>query len=206
MTPGGPRLWTIGHSTREIDELVELLRAHGVRHLVDIRTLPRSRRHPQFDRESMPAALASAGVAYTHRPGLGGLRKPRPDSTNTAWRNAAFRGYADYMQTPEFERDLTGLVALAARERVAIMCAEAVPWRCHRSLVADALVARGVDVRHITSLTRAEPHALTPFARVDGARVSYPGAGAPAQLRLVAGGPATRRPRQAPARGRRPGR
>jgi uncharacterized protein (DUF488 family) len=205
MPPRAPRLWTIGHSTRGIDELVAMLRAHGVRHLADVRTVPRSRRHPQFDRDAMPAPLAAAGIAYAHLPGLGGLRKPRPDSTNTAWRNAAFRGYADYMRTPEFERHLAGLLALAAREPVAIMCAEAVPWRCHRSLVADALLARGVEVRHITSATRAEPHALTPFARVDGTRVTYPGP--QPELPLGADGPATRTPRRSPARGgRRPAR
>jgi uncharacterized protein (DUF488 family) len=168
------RLYTIGHSTRELHDFVRRLRAHGITRLVDVRTIPRSRRHPQFDRETLPAPLAEAGIVYAHMGGLGGRRTPRPDSTNTAWRNAGFRGYADYMQTSEFRTSLEALIEQARRDRVAIMCAEAVPWRCHRSLVADALVARQVDVHHITTADRADPHALTAFARVDGDRVSYP--------------------------------
>ncbi len=168
------RIYTVGHSTRPIDALVEMLRAHGVARLVDVRSLPRSRRNPQFNRDAMPAPLAAAGIGYVHMPGLGGLRKPRPDSINTAWRNDGFRGYADYMQTPEFETNVEALLEQARREPIAYMCAEAVPWRCHRSLLSDALVARGIEVRHITSPTRAEPHTLTAFARVDGTRVTYP--------------------------------
>jgi uncharacterized protein (DUF488 family) len=172
----GPIL-TVGHSNRTIEDFLAILQAHGVEHLVDIRTVPRSRHNPQFNREAMPASLAAAGIRYTHMPGLGGLRHARPDSTNTGWRNASFRGYADYMQTPEFEKNLAELLRLAEGTRVAVMCAEAVPWRCHRSLVADALAARGVAVEHLMSSTEANPHKLTSFARIEGSRVFYPGEG-----------------------------
>src|SRR5450759_3605219 len=140
---------TIGHSTRSIEEFIEILKAHSIEHVIDIRTVPRSRANPQFNRESLPASLQAAGIAYEHMPGLGGLRRARRDSINTAWRNASFRGYADYMQTPEFEASLDQLVAIAQERPSAIMCAEAVQWRCHRSLVADALLARGIRVEHI---------------------------------------------------------
>lgn len=165
---------TIGHSTRPLKEFITLLQAHGVTLLIDVRTVPRSRRNPQFNRENLPASLAAAGVGYWHLPGLGGLRRPRPDSRNLAWENEGFRGFADYMGTPEFEAALDELLELARRERVAIMCAEAVPWRCHRSLIADALVARGVAVEHILGPARRQPHTLTRFARVEGGRVVYP--------------------------------
>lgn len=167
-------IWTVGHSTRSADELVALLRAHAIERLVDVRTIPRSRRHPHFNREALPESLEAAGIAYAHMAGLGGLRHPRPDSRNTAWRDDGFRGYADYMQTPEFARNLQALSELASRERIAVMCAEAVPRRCHRSLLADALAARGVAVRHILTPDRVERHALTPTARVEGTRVTYP--------------------------------
>jgi uncharacterized protein (DUF488 family) len=170
MTP----LFTIGHSTRDLATLVALLRAHGVVHLVDVRTIPRSARNPQFNRETLPEPLAAAGIAYVHMKELGGLRRPRKDSINTAWRNTGFRGYADYMQTPEFERALGRLLERAADTRLAIMCAEAPPWRCHRSLISDALVVRGVRVEHILGPGPASPHALTRFARVEGTRVTYP--------------------------------
>jgi uncharacterized protein (DUF488 family) len=173
--PGeGLVILTIGHSTHPLEEFIALLRAHGVTLLADVRTVPRSRRNPQFNRETLPTALAAAGIGYRHLPGLGGLRRPRPDSMNLAWENEGFRGFADYMGTPEFEAALGELLELARRERVAIMCAEAVPWRCHRSLIADALVARGVAVEHILSPTRRQPHTLTRFARVEGGRVVYP--------------------------------
>jgi uncharacterized protein (DUF488 family) len=168
-------VFTIGHSTRPIDEFISLLTAHGAQRLVDVRTIPQSRHNPQFGREQLSASLEQAGIPYTHMPGLGGLRRPRKDSTNTGWRNASFRGYADYMQTREFEENLDRCVALATQEQVALMCAEAVPWRCHRSLIADALLARGVDVGEIASATDVRPHALTPWARVDGTKVTYPG-------------------------------
>jgi uncharacterized protein (DUF488 family) len=165
---------TIGHSTRPLPQFIELLKSHGVLHLVDVRTIPRSARHPQFNLDTLPEQLASVGIAYTHMRGLGGLRRPRADSINLGWRNAGFRGFADYMQTEAFEVHLAALVDLAARGRTAIMCAEAVPWRCHRSLVADALVVRGAAVEHILSAARGVPHRLSPHARVSGQRVTYP--------------------------------
>ncbi len=170
-----PLVLTIGHSTRPIEDFVHLLDTHGVKRLVDVRTVPRSRHNPQFNKDSLPKSLRSAGIAYTHMPGLGGLRHPRKDSTNLGWRNAGFRGFADYMQTPEFRQALEKLIAMAEKERVAIMCAEAVPWRCHRSLIADALLVRAVRVEEISSLTRTQPHRLTPFAHVFGTEVTYPG-------------------------------
>ncbi len=165
---------TIGHSNRPIDEFLGMLQAHGVELLVDVRTVPRSRHNPQFNLENLPASLAAAGIAHVHMPGLGGLRHARKDSTNTGWRNTNFRGYADYMQTPEFLKNLEELVALEKERRVAVMCAESVPWRCHRSMIADALTARGIAVSHIMSATKANPHKLTSFARVEGDRVTYP--------------------------------
>lgn len=168
-------IFTVGHSTRSLEELVEILEAFGVDVLVDIRTYPRSRRNPQFNTDTLPSALASAGLGYAHIPELGGRRRTHDGSPNTAWRNASFRGYADHMLTPEFEQGLEKLHALTAEGTVALMCAEAVPWRCHRSLVADALTARGARVQHLTSATRSSPHRVTPFARLDGARVTYPG-------------------------------
>jgi len=167
-------LWTIGHSTRAIDEFLELLHAHEIQLLVDIRTVPRSRRHPQFDTAALTRTLEKAGVAYLHMPSLGGLRKPRKDSINTGWRNPSFRGYADYMQTKEFWKAVEDLIARAAIAPSAIMCAEAVPWRCHRSLVADALLSRGWDVRHITSRAEPSAHKLTPFAVIENGGLIYP--------------------------------
>ena len=166
---------TIGHSNRPVAELVELLKANGVELLADVRTVPRSRHNPQFNRETLPETLAQAGIDYVHLPSLGGLRRPRSDSTNTGWKNASFRGYADYMQTAEFEAALEKLAGLDGERRVAIMCAEAVPWRCHRSLISDALTARGVGVVHIMSLGTNRAHQLTSFARAEGGRVDYPG-------------------------------
>jgi hypothetical protein len=135
--------------------------------------MPRSRTNPQFNREQLPEALGQAGIGYTHAAGLGGVRRRRAGSVNTGWRNASFRGYADYVQTPEFEASLNALLDLARKERVALMCAEAVPWRCHRALIADALVVRGVPVEHIISGARIQPHRVTPWAHVDGARITY---------------------------------
>ncbi len=151
-----------------------MLRAHGVETLVDVRTVPRSGHNPQFNSDALPAALAAAGIEYLHMPALGGLRRPRKDSPNLAWRNESFRGYADYMQTPEFAAALDRLVELSRARRAAIMCAEAVPWRCHRSLIADALAARGIAVEHIMSEAAAKPHTVTSFARIEDGRVSYP--------------------------------
>jgi uncharacterized protein (DUF488 family) len=166
---------TIGHSTHLIEEFIRILQAHGIRQLVDVRTIPGSRRNPQFNREALAASLKAAGIGYRHMPGLGGLRRARPDSINTGWRNASFRGFADYMQTREFPDALEALITLAAETPAAIMCAEAVPWRCHRSLISDALLARGITVLEIMSATHAQPHALTPFARVQGTEVTYRG-------------------------------
>jgi 3-methyladenine DNA glycosylase/8-oxoguanine DNA glycosylase len=173
----GIRLYTIGHSTRSIDELVALLRAADVSTLADIRTIPRSRHNPQFEREALSAALRRRRLRYVHVPLLGGLRRARPDSPNTAWRNASFRGFADYMLSADFEAGLAELRRLASDGTVAVMCAEAVPWRCHRSLVADALLVRGARVEHITGAGRASPHRLTAFAHVEGTRITYPGEG-----------------------------
>jgi uncharacterized protein (DUF488 family) len=170
----GVRVYTIGHSTRPLDELVALLEAFGVRVLADVRTIPRSRHNPQFEGATLGPALEGRGLRYVHVPELGGLRKPRADSPNLGWRNASFRGFADYMQTPAFAAGLAKLRALADDGPLAIMCAEAVPWRCHRSLVADALTVRGAEVEHITSPSRASSHHLTPFAERDGERLTYP--------------------------------
>ncbi len=165
---------TIGHGNRSVAELIRLLRLHGVTLLVDVRSAPRSRRNPQFDLGALPAPLAAAGIAHAALPALGGHRRPRPDSPNRAWREPGFRGYADYMATPAFADGLARLLELAAGRRAAIMCAESVPWRCHRSLIADALVARGEEVGHILGDSPPRPHRLPPFARVEGGRVSYP--------------------------------
>ena len=165
---------TIGHSTRTIEEFIHLLKTHGATCVLDVRTLPRSRRNPQFNRDTLPASLKEVGIAYTHMAALGGLRRPRPDSINTGWRNPSFRGYADHMQTPEFGASLENLIELAKKQRVALMCAEAVPWRCHRSLIADALIARGVPTEHIISESRREAHALRSFATRRGIHVTYP--------------------------------
>ena len=165
---------TVGHSTRPLAEFMALLQAHSVVRLIDVRTVPRSRHNPQFDRETLPAALAAEGIGYEHVAGLGGFRRTHPGSVNTGCRNASFRGYADYMQTSEFADNLAGLIARATDERIVLMCAEAVAWRCHRSLIADALVAHGLRVEELISETRRQVHALTPFARVSGTVVTYP--------------------------------
>lgn len=178
MTADNPHpatvVFTIGHSTRPMDEFVRLLQLHGVTHLVDVRTVPRSRTNPQYNRDALPPSLEGQGIEYTHMPQLGGLRRPVPGSPNGGWRNSSFQGYADYMQTPAFEEALRQLIDLAARERVAIMCAEAVPWRCHRSLIGDALLVRGIEVIEIISEKSSPLRKLTPFARVEGTRISYP--------------------------------
>lgn len=171
---GAPAILTIGHSTRSIDEFVELLRQHGVERLVDIRTIPRSRRNPQFNSEALARSLKRESIGYTHIKELGGLRHARKDSINTGWRNASFRGYADYMQTEEFASAVGDLLQLCREKRCAVMCAEAVPWRCHRSLLADALAARGIAVEHILSGTRRDVHNITSFARIENERVTYP--------------------------------
>jgi len=167
-------IMTVGHSTRPIEQFVQLLQAHEVKYLVDVRTLPRSHRNPQFNREVLPQTLEVAGIGYVHLAALGGLRHPRAASRNTGWRNASFRGYADYMETEDFAAGLQELLELAKHKQVAIMCAEAVPWRCHRMLIADALMARQVSVEHIMSATHRQIHRITPWARVEGQALTYP--------------------------------
>lgn len=167
-------IFTIGHSTRPLDEFITLLKENGIHRLADVRTMPRSRHNPQFNLDSLPGSLEQTGIGYTHRGELGGLRKTHKDSPNMGWRNASFRGYADYMLTQEFEHGLNGLIDAASNEPVAIMCAEAVPWRCHRSLIADALTVRGIEVRHIMGPGKGQVHKLTPFAEVKGIRITYP--------------------------------
>jgi uncharacterized protein (DUF488 family) len=168
------RILTIGHSVRPLDAFLALLRAHGVTGLADVRTVPRSRRHPHFSREALEASLPGAGISYRHFMALGGLRKPRPRSANGAWRNEGFRGYADHMESREFAAAIDDLIAFARADVVAVMCAEAKWWECHRQLIADALVARGVEVRHIMSAREAPAHELTAFARVADGQVTYP--------------------------------
>jgi uncharacterized protein (DUF488 family) len=173
------RIWTIGHSTRSADDFLELLRTNTIEGLADVRTIPKSRRHPHFAREALDAQLKHEGIEYRHVAALGGLRKPRPDSPNGAWRNESFRGYADHMMTPEFAAAVDELLKFGERRNVAVMCAEAVWWQCHRMLLSDALVARDVEVQHIMSLrgkSSIQPHRLTPFAKIraDG-QVWYPG-------------------------------
>ncbi len=168
-------LWTIGHSTRPITEFVSLLKAHGIQQLVDVRTVPRSRHNPQFNSEALAQSLARAAIHYRHAGNLGGLRKPRKDSINAGWRNASFRGYADYMQTEQFGEALEELMAYSTSKKTVIMCAEAVPWRCHRSLIADALVTRDWEVRHIMSERKADRHRLTSFATVENGFLRYRG-------------------------------
>jgi uncharacterized protein (DUF488 family) len=170
-------LMSVGHSTRSLEEFIGLLRSHNVDILVDIRTVPKSRANPQFAGDVLARSLGAAGIEYRWIRALGGLRHARKDSTNTGWRNANFRGYADYMQTPQFESALGELMQIGGN--VAIMCAEAVPWRCHRSLIADALMARGVQPWHIMGAGKINQHHLTPFAKVDGTRVTYPSPGQP---------------------------
>ncbi len=165
---------TIGHSTRTLETFIQLLTSNRVATLVDIRTIPRSRHNPQFNGDTLPASLSAAGIGYRHMPGLGGLRRPRPDSPNLGWLNSSFRGFADYMQTPEFETNLQALIALSQQGTIVLMCAEAVPWRCHRSLIADALLVRGIPVEHIISGTSRRVHTLTSWAQVTGNRITYP--------------------------------
>lgn len=167
-------VFTIGHSTMPIEEFTSVLRGYGITQLCDVRTIPRSRHNPQFNAEGLADSLPAAGIAYVPMPQLGGLRHTRADSPNGGWRNKSFRGYADYMQTPEFRAALDDLVDLGADCPTAIMCAEAVPWRCHRSLIADALTVRAVPVVEILSASKSQMHALTSFAHVEGEAITYP--------------------------------
>jgi uncharacterized protein (DUF488 family) len=169
-----PLVMTIGHSTHTLQEFISLLQAHAAACVVDVRTIPRSRYNPQFNKDSLPQSLKEAGLEYVHMPGLGGLRHTKGDSPNLGWRNASFRGFADYMQTPEFVESLEELIRLAGRKRIVLMCAEALPWRCHRSLIEDALLVRGIPSEDILSATHRSVHTLTPFAKVDGTTLTYP--------------------------------
>ena len=170
------KVFTVGHSNRSLDQLIAMLKEHGVEVLADVRTVPGSRRLPHFSRPALAALLPPRGMTYVYLPELGGFRRPRPDSPNEGWQNRSFRGYADYMETAEWRQGMERLLALAADRNLAVMCAEAVPWRCHRSLIADALVSRGVAVTHILGPGQARPHELTPFASVKGDRITYPAA------------------------------
>jgi uncharacterized protein (DUF488 family) len=168
---------TIGHSTHSLEEFVTILKAHNILRLIDVRTVPKSRHVPQFNAESLAKELPERGIDYVHLKSLGGLRHPAKDSINTGWRNASFRGYADYMATDPFRQGIEQLLELAAEKRSVIMCAEAVPWRCHRSLIGDALLVRGIQVEDILSAKASRPHALTPFAKVTGLQITYPAEG-----------------------------
>ncbi len=167
-------IYTIGHSTHTIDEFLAILKTHGIEQIVDVRTIPKSRHNPQFNSDALEKSLKAEGIGYLHMPKLGGLRHAKKDSLNRAWENASFRGFADYMQTEEFEEGLQDLIDLAQQRKTAIMCAEAVPWRCHRSLIGDALLVRGIDVADIMSKSSVKPHTLTPWAEVSGTGITYP--------------------------------
>ena len=167
-------IFTIGHSTHSIEEFVEMLKAHDIRLVADVRTIPKSRHNPQYNSDTLAAALHERAIGYEHMPGLGGLRHAKKDSVNTAWENASFRGFADYMQTEDFNLSLNALIETARKQPTAIMCAEAVPWRCHRSLIADALLAREFIVMDIMSKTSTKEHMITAFAEVRGLTITYP--------------------------------
>lgn len=175
MTERPEFVFTIGHSTHSADAFVALLRAHGIRQLADVRLIPKSRRHPQFAQEALASRLTLEGIGYRHFPALGGRRRPDPQSVNTAWRIEAFRGYADYMGTPAFRGGLAALLTYASRAATAVMCAEAVWWQCHRRLLSDALVVRGIAVLHVLTAAAPKPHQLSEFARPEGDGVIYPG-------------------------------
>jgi uncharacterized protein (DUF488 family) len=167
-------LFTIGHSTHSIEDFIALLNSHGIRHLADVRSIPKSRHVPQFNSDVLADSLRATGIEYTHLQSLGGRRHARKGSINTGWRNASFRGYADYMATPQFAQGLRTLTEIAHTSPTAIMCAEAVPWRCHRSLIADALTLKGWDIRDILTTAPARPHKLTPFLQVANGQPTYP--------------------------------
>lgn len=172
--PGIQKIFTTGHSTRPIQEFIRIIRAFGIKKLVDVRTIPKSRHNPQFNEDELRESLAAAKIGYRHMKGLGGLRHAREDSPNKAWENASFRGFADFMQTGEFKENLATLIEVARKQATVIMCAEAVPWRCHRSLIADALLIRGVVTIHIMGINSGREHTLTPWAKVEGLEITYP--------------------------------
>jgi uncharacterized protein (DUF488 family) len=167
-------VFTIGHSTRPIEEFLEILKSYHITELVDIRTIPKSRHNPQFNGDTLAHVVRNHHIGYRHQKNLGGLRHTHKDSINMAWENSSFRGFADYMQTDEFKDALQELIKIAHHKTVAIMCAEAVPWRCHRSLIGDALLIHDIDVEDIYSLTSVKPHTLTPWAVVKGTSITYP--------------------------------
>lgn len=175
------RVYTVGHSTRSLDDFAALLKRYGITLLVDVRSIPRSRHNPHFNGDTLPAFLQTLEIDYLHLKALGGLRHSRADSPNSGWRNASFRGFADYMQTPAFEAGITEVLQLATQQTVALMCAEAVPWRCHRSLIADALVVRGTEVLDIYDLSHATSHTVHSMARVNGTAISYPAPAPPSE-------------------------
>lgn len=176
-------VFTVGHSNRPLQDFLRLLQGHHITLVADVRKMPGSRKHPQFNGDALAHSLREIDIDYAHFPGLGGLRRPRPDSPNMGWENASFRAYADYMLTPEFEQSLSEFLTRARGTRAALMCAEAVPWRCHRSLIADALVVRGITVEHIFTPTRTQAHVLRPWAHVEGTRITYP---LPLEARMAA--------------------
>ena len=171
---GTAAIFTIGHSNHPLEKFIEMLRAHGIGLIADVRTIPKSRHNPHYNSDVLAAALHENRIAYHHLPLLGGLRHPKKDSINSAWENDSFRGFADYMQTEGFAAGLSELLATGQEQRTAVMCAEALPWRCHRSLIADALLVREVTVMHIMSRTSVKEHVLTPWARVQGMTITYP--------------------------------
>jgi uncharacterized protein (DUF488 family) len=174
MTPDEPLVCTIGHSNRPLDTFLDLLQRNEIVRVLDVRTVPRSRHNPQFNQDALPASLNTVQISYTHLPGLGGLRHARADSPNTGWHNLSFRGYADYMQSSEFAENIQWVANLAHTERCVLMCAEAVPWRCHRSMIGDALLVRSIRVEDIIGPKGRKPHALTAFAHVEGTQITYP--------------------------------
>jgi len=183
-----PLVCTIGHSNRPLDTFLDLLRANQIVHVLDVRTVPRSRHNPQFNRDALPVSLGAVDIAYTHVPGLGGLRHARADSANAGWHNLSFRGYADYMQSQEFADHVEWVADLARSERCVLMCAEAVPWRCHRSMIGDALLVRGIRVEDIIGAKARKPHVLTAFACVEGTQVRYPPSSADTDIAASQGG------------------
>lgn len=174
MTGTSEPIFTIGHGTKTFEEFVAILKEEEIRCVVDVRSIPRSRHNPQFNKDSFPGALEPYAIEYLHMSGLGGLRHSRRDSINTGWRNLSFRGFADYMATEEFAESLDKVVALSGARRIVLMCAETLPWRCHRSLIADALAVRGTSVWHLFKAGKREQHRLTPWARIDGKQLLYP--------------------------------
>jgi uncharacterized protein (DUF488 family) len=175
MTENKLEIWTVGHSTRPIEEFIEALRSFEIKVLADVRSYPGSKRYPQFNQENLKASLTEAAIGYQHFPELGGRRRAKPDSPNMAWRNESFRGYADYMETEAFRDGILRLLETARASKTAVMCSEAVWWRCHRSLISDYLKAKGIEVNHIMRTGKSEPHPFTSAARIVNGELSYRG-------------------------------